>query len=44
MKGQVDEAKALLESILEKDSTIAMAHYEFGRLKQYMFVGRAMPL
>ncbi len=39
MKGQVDEAKALLGSILVKDSTIAMAHYELGRLKQYMFVG-----
>ncbi len=39
MKGQVDEAKTLLESILAKDSTIAMAHYELGRLKQYMFVG-----
>lgn len=39
MKGQVDEAKALLESLLAKDSTIAMAHYELGRLKQYMFIG-----
>lgn len=39
MKGQVDEAKALLESILAKDSTIAMAHYEIARLKQYMIVG-----
>jgi len=39
MKGQVDEAKALLESILAKDSTIAMAHYEMARLKNYMLVG-----
>ena len=33
MKGQVDEAKTLLESILAKDSTIAMAHYELGQIK-----------
>jgi tetratricopeptide (TPR) repeat protein len=39
MKGQVDEAKTLLESILTKDSTDAMAHYEMARLKHYMFVG-----
>jgi tetratricopeptide (TPR) repeat protein len=40
MKGQVDEAKTLLEGILAKDSTNAMAHYEMARLKLYMFVGR----
>ena len=40
MKGQVDEARTLLEKILAQDSTIAMAHYEMARLKLYMFVGR----
>lgn len=40
MKGQVDEARSLLENILTKDSTLAMAHYEMARLKLYMFVGR----
>jgi len=39
MKGKVDEAKAMLESILAKDSTNAMAHYEMARLKHYMLVG-----
>ncbi len=39
MNGKVDEAKALLDSILEKDSTNAMAWYELARLKQYMLVG-----
>jgi len=39
MNGKVDEAKAHLDSILEKDSTNAMAWYELARLKQYMLVG-----
>jgi len=39
MNGKVDDAKALLEDILAKDSTNAMAHYEMARLKSYMFVG-----
>jgi tetratricopeptide (TPR) repeat protein len=39
MNGKVDEAKTLLEKVLAKDSTIAMAHYEMARLKQYMMVG-----
>lgn len=39
MSGKVDEAKALLESVLIKDSTVAMAHYEMARLKHYMMVG-----
>ncbi len=39
MKGKVDEAKALLESILSKDSTNAMAYYEMARLEHYMFIG-----
>ena len=39
MKGKVDEAKTMLESILTKDSTNAMAHYEMARLKHYMLVG-----
>ncbi|NTW25030.1 MAG: hypothetical protein HGA37_10040 [Lentimicrobium sp.] len=39
MSGKVDEAKALLEKVLANDSTIAMAHYEMARLKQYTMVG-----
>jgi hypothetical protein len=39
MNGKVDEAKALLETILAKDSTNAMAHYEMARLKHYMLTG-----
>ena len=39
MSGKVDEAKALLETILAKDSTNAIAHYEMARLKHYMFTG-----
>jgi Tfp pilus assembly protein PilF len=39
MDGKADQAKVLLESILKKDSTNAMAHYELARLKHYMFTG-----
>ena len=39
MNGKVDEAKAMLERILTKDSTNAMAHYEMARLKLYMLIG-----
>ncbi len=39
MNGKVDEAKAMLEGILAKDSTNAMAHYEMARINQYKFVG-----
>jgi tetratricopeptide (TPR) repeat protein len=39
MNGKVDEAKAHLDSILEKDPTNAMAWYELARLKHYMLVG-----
>jgi len=39
MNGKVDEAKAMLEGILTRDSTNAMAHYEMARLKQYMLIG-----
>lgn len=39
MNGKVDQAKALLETILAKDSTNAMAHYEMARLKHYMLIG-----
>jgi tetratricopeptide (TPR) repeat protein len=39
MNGKVDEAKALLETILAKDSTDAMANYEMARLKHYMLIG-----
>lgn len=39
ISGKVDEARALLEQVLAKDSTCAMAHYEMARIKQYMLVG-----
>jgi len=39
MNGKVDDAKAMLEGILTKDSTNAMAHYEMARINQYMFIG-----
>lgn len=39
MNGKVDQAKVLLEKILVKDSTNAMAHYELARLKHYMLTG-----
>jgi len=39
MNGKVDEAKTLLETILAKDSTNSMAHYEMARLKSYMLIG-----
>jgi len=41
MSGKVDQAKELLESILRKDSTNAMAYYELARLQQYMLIGGA---
>jgi tetratricopeptide (TPR) repeat protein len=37
--GKVDEAKQLLDGILSKDSTNAMAHYEMARLKHYLLLG-----
>ncbi|NVO19505.1 MAG: tetratricopeptide repeat protein [Bacteroidetes bacterium] len=39
MAGKVDEAKALLNDIIAKDSTNAMAYYELARLQHYMLVG-----
>ena len=39
INGKVDEAKTILEGILSKDSTNAMAHYEMARLKLYMLIG-----
>lgn len=39
MNGKVDEAKALLEEVLAKDSTNAMAWYEMARINQYIAVG-----
>lgn len=39
LSGKVDEAKALLEDILGKDSTNAMAHYEMARLNFYLLTG-----
>lgn len=39
MNGKVDEAKTVLQGILAKDSTNAMAHYEMARLKHYLLTG-----
>lgn len=39
MNGKVDEAKALLENILLKDSTNALAYYETARLQHYLLTG-----
>jgi tetratricopeptide (TPR) repeat protein len=39
MNGKADQAKLLLESIIAKDSTNAMAYYELARLTHYMLVG-----
>lgn len=39
MNGKVDEAKALLENILLKDSVNALAYYEKARLQNYLLTG-----
>ena len=39
MDGKVDQAKTLLEGMIAKDSTNAMAYYELARLKHYMLTG-----
>lgn len=39
MSGKVDEAKSLLNEVIKKDSTNALAHYEMARLKHYMLIG-----
>jgi len=39
INGKVDEAKALLENVLTKDSTNAMAHYEMARINYYLLTG-----
>ncbi|MBL7111109.1 MAG: hypothetical protein ISS19_04125 [Bacteroidales bacterium] len=39
MQGKADQALALLDSILVKDSTNAMAWYELSRVKKYMLTG-----
>ena len=39
MSGKADQAKELLENIIRKDSTNAMAYYELARLQQYMLIG-----
>lgn len=36
MNGKVDEARSLLEKVLQADSTLAMAHFEMARLKNYL--------
>ncbi len=41
MNGKTDEAKGILEGIIIKDSTNAMAYYELARLKLHMLIGRA---
>lgn len=44
-KGKVDDSMKLLESILSKDSTNAMAHYEMARLKHYLLIsGQAVKI
>jgi tetratricopeptide (TPR) repeat protein len=40
MNGKCDEAKAMLEGILAKDSTNAMAWYEISRINLYMTIGK----
>jgi tetratricopeptide (TPR) repeat protein len=40
MNGKTDEAKAMLEAIIKKDSTNAMAYYELARLQHYMLIGQ----
>lgn len=39
ISGKVDEAKFLLEQVIAKDSTNAMAHYEMARLNFYLLTG-----
>ena len=39
MDGKVDDAKAMLDTILARDSTSAMAYFEAARLKHYMLTG-----
>jgi len=39
MQGKVDQALALLDSIIENDSTNAMAYYELSRVHKYMLTG-----
>ncbi|MFH1160185.1 MAG: hypothetical protein V1733_04470 [bacterium] len=39
MQGKVDQAKAVLDTLLAKDSTLAMAHYELSRVKHYQLTG-----
>jgi len=39
MSGKADQAKTLLESVIKKDSTNAMAFYELARLQNYMLIG-----
>jgi tetratricopeptide (TPR) repeat protein len=39
MNGKSDQAKVVLESIISKDSTNAMAWYEMARLQHYMLTG-----
>jgi tetratricopeptide (TPR) repeat protein len=40
MNGKCDEAKTMLEGILAKDSTNAMAWYEMARINLYMTIGK----
>ncbi|MCX6235158.1 MAG: hypothetical protein NT175_10655 [Bacteroidetes bacterium] len=39
MSGQVDQAKTILDNVLKRDSTNAMAYYELARIKMYMLTG-----
>jgi hypothetical protein len=39
LNGKCDDAMALLQTVIEKDSANAMAYYELARLQQYMLTG-----
>jgi len=40
INGNCDKAKMILEDVLKKDSTNAMAYYEMARLQHYLLLGR----
>jgi len=43
MNGELDKAEAILDSIIQIDSTVAIAHYEWARLKSYKLLGGGKP-
>lgn len=40
LNGNCDKAKMILEDVLQRDSTNAMANYEMARLQHYLLLGR----